>query len=68
MNDSEESLTESFEEGEGPAKESQKSCPLLSAGLIAGVGKNRTLPCLGSACAWWNASAGRCAVLGGREV
>ena len=42
---------------------SQKNCPLLSAGLIAGVGKNRTLPCRGSSCAWWSSKEGCCVVV-----
>lgn len=40
-----------------------KTCPLLSAGLASGVGKNRHLPCLGEDCAWWDDAAGCCAVL-----
>ena len=50
-------------ESAGPAGEGKYSCPLLSAGMIAGVGKNRSLPCVGRECAWWDVKESCCVIL-----
>ena len=47
--------------------EQKLTCPLLSMGLMSGVGKNRHLPCLADECAWWNSTAKHCAVVAGYE-
>jgi|GEM_PF-2711321 hypothetical protein len=58
------------ESGGGSASQAgeMRVCPLLSLGLISGVGKSRTLSCIGADCAWWNRKAGRCAVAAGFET
>lgn len=53
--------------GAGPVStdRQEKLCPILSMGLTSGVGKSRTLSCLGENCAWWNAKLNQCGVLPG---